>query len=237
MFIIILVVISSILSPGASYNITKSTIERKPLPVGSANETEYYTDKIGWIGNRTKLLTGMKNFYDKTGVQPHLYITDAINGAHYPTAPELADFADNTYEELFTDEAHILLVFFEFENEYMTRYVTGVQAKTVIDDEAGDILLDYLDRYYYDNGLTDEEYFSKSFNDAAERIMQVYRPPWISVGIMAGILIVVLVLFFWWKKAKDQKNKEAEMNEKILNTPLEQFGDTEAEELGKKYED
>ena len=237
LLLIISAVVFSALPINSGGQLTKSTVERVPLPAGVVNETNYFTDELAWIGNETKLTEGMRNFYKKTGVQPYLYITDTINGSHFPTLEELEDFANNLYDELFTDEAHLLLVFFEYEGSYMTWYVTGTQAKTVIDREAGDILLEYLDRYYYDSSLSDEEYFSKSFNEAAIRIMTVTRSPWIGVLVVIGIGFVVLILFLWWRKSKEQKNLEAKRREEILNTPLDRFGDKEAEDLMKKYKD
>lgn len=237
LLLIISAVIFSSLPSNSEGDITKSTVERVPLPAGSVNETNYYTDELGWIGNETKLTEGMRNFYKKTGVQPYLYITDTIYGSHFPTLDELEAFANNLYDELFTDEAHLLLVFFEYEGSYMTWYVTGTQAKAVIDREAGDILLDYLDRYYYDSSLSDEEYFSKAFSDSADRIMTVTRSPWIKVFFLLGIVVLVLILFFWWKKAKERKDLEDRRREEILKTPLDKFGSTEAEELMKKYKD
>jgi len=115
--------------------------------------------------------------------------------------------------------------------------VVGAQAKTVIDDEAGNILLDYVDRYYYDNSLTDDEFFSKVFSDTADRIMTVTKSPWVSVLMVLGAAAIIIVLFAWWAYSKKQKNLEAQKTEEILKTPLEKFGDTEAEELAKKYED
>lgn len=221
-----------------SSDITTSTIEREALPKGSVNETDYYTDELGWISNETKLVRGLKYFYEKTGVQPYLYITDTVGGSHYPSESELDTFTRNLYDELFTDEAHILLVFFEYENEgYMDRYVCGTQAKTVIDTEAADILLDYLDRNYYDDDLTDEEFFSNSFSDAADRIMTVTKSPWISVMMVFGIIVLVLVLFIWWKNFKKQKNLEAKQTEDILNTPIHKFEEDEVENLARKYDD
>lgn len=221
-----------------SSGITTSTVEREALPKGSVNETDYYTDELGWISNETKLVRGLKYFYEKTGVQPYLYITDTVGGSHYPSESELDAYARNLYDELFTDEAHILLVFFEYENEgYMDRYVCGTQAKTVIDSEAADILLDYLDRNYYNNDLTDEEFFSNSFSDAADRIMTVTKSPWISVMTVFGIIVLVLILFVWWKNYKKQKNLEAKQTEDILNTPIHKFEEDEAENLARKYDD
>lgn len=240
-FIAIVIAISAfngaMSNSGSSSDITISTVERVPLPKGSVNETEYYTDNLGWINNETKLEKGLEYFYDETGVQPYLYLTDNINGNFYPSEGELESFANDLYDELFTDEAHLLLVFYEYEGMYMDWYVTGTQAKQVIDREAADILLDYIDRYYYESNLTDEEFFSKSFSDAADRTMTVTRSPWITVFIVIGAAFLVLILFIWWKKAKKQKNLEAKQMEDILNTPLDRFGDTKAEDLADKYKD
>jgi hypothetical protein len=46
-----------------------------------------------------------------------------------------------------------------------------------------------------------------------------------------------MVLFIWWRLVKKQKNLEAKRMEEILNTPLDQFGNKEADDLAKKYED
>lgn len=235
-FVIVFSILGSMNSGGGS-NITVSSVERVALPPGSVNETKYYTDQIGWINNETKLVNGLKHFYKETGVQPYLYLTDTVNGSHFPTEIELESFAKNLYDELFTDEAHLLLVFFEYEGRYMDWYIAGTQAKSVIDTEAGNILLDYIDRYYYEESLGDEEFFSKSFVDAADRIMKVTRSPWITVFIVIGIVVIVVILFAWWKKSKEQKNLEAKRREEMLKTPLDRFGDTEAEDLLKKYKD
>lgn len=233
--IIFLNMISGTGSSSISGGITTSSIEREALPKGSVNETDYYIDNLKWIGNKTKLESGLKHFYNKTGVQPFLYLTDNINGNYFPDENEMDVFANDLYDELFTDEAHLLFIFMEYEGRYMDWYVVGSQAKTIIDNEAADILLDYIDRYYYDDDLSDEEFFSESFRDAGDRIMTVTRSPWITVIIIISIVILVIVLFSWWKKAKDQKNKEREQMEDILNTPLDRFGDTEAEDLAQKY--
>jgi uncharacterized membrane protein len=219
-----------------SDGITKSTVRREPLRAGSVNETEYYADTLDWIGNRSQLTSGLKYFYQKTGVQPYLYITDTINGSNSPTTEELDDFANGLYDQLFTDEAHLLFVFFEHDDAYMDRYVCGTQAKTVIDTEAADILLDYVDRYYYEKNLSDEEFFSNAFSDAADRIMTVTRSPWIPAIIAISLVILVALLFIWWRHGKNQKNLEAQKTEEILKAPLEKFGDTEAKDLAKKYE-
>ena len=223
---------------GGSGSITTSTVEREPLPSGSVNETDYYTDNLDWIGNHTRMVDGLRHFYNETGVQPHVYITGDIDGNTSPSMDEVEAYANNLYDELFTDEAHLLLVFLEPRpNDYTTYYVVGSQARSVIDREAGDILLDYLDRYYADGNLTDEEYFSNSFRDAADRIMEVTTSPWIPVLSIFGLVVLIYVLYKWWKSRQDAKEKEAKRTDDMLNKPIDTFGRSEAEDLSKKYED
>lgn len=218
---------------------TPSTVEREPLPKGSVNETPYYTDEAGWIGNETAATAGLRHFYEKTGVQPHVYITDEINGSRDASFEEVEAFTEGLYDDLFTDEAHLLLMFYEpVPDQYMTYYVTGTQAKQVIDTEAGDILLDYIDRNYYDGNLSDEEFFSNSFRDAADRIMEVTTSPWIPVMITFGVALLAGIGFLWWRNKKEQEALEAKRTEEILKTPIDTFGkDSEADELAKKYSD
>ncbi len=50
-------------------------------------------------------------------------------------------------------------------------------------------------------------------------------------------MIVVIVAFMWWRKAKEQKNREAEQTERILNANLNTMVDEELSDLEKKYSD
>ncbi len=234
--ILVLAIGFAALTQSGGGEVTRSTVKREPLPKGSVTETAYYTDQLGWVGSKTKLADGMKNFYDRTGVQPHLYITDTINGTHNPSEDDFRAVEDEIYDSLFSDEAHVLLIFFEYDSKYRTWYRCGSQADTVLDSEAMDILLDYLDYYYY-SSLSTEEYFSESFDEAGKRIMSVTVSPWVWVGGVAAALAIVIVAFVWWGKAKKQKNLEAEQKERILNTPLETFGDKDFEDMKNRYDD
>ena len=246
--IVIILVIALILSIGSwpggssgssgSSDITKSTIAREPLPTGSVKETGYYTDELNVIKDRNTLLEGMKYFYQETGVQPYLFLTGSADGVGTaPSMEELENMANQLYDELFTDEAHLILIYYEYQDSYVNYYLSGAQAKTVIDEEAGDILLDYLDRYYYDESLTYEEFFGKVFRESADRIMTITRSPWIPVMMVLGAVLLAILLFVWWIRAKRQRNLEAKQTEDILNIPLDKFGITEAEELAKKYDE
>lgn len=232
-FVIVTYVIGS---SSMGFDVTKSTVEREPLPAGSVQETGYYTDNLDWIRNPTKLQTGMKNFYIKTGVQPYLYITDELGGNKNPTENEALDFAEKLYSKLFTDKAHLLVIFFENDTDTHVWYWKGALAETVLDQEAMDILLDYMERYYYDSSLDEDEMFSQAFNDAAERIMTVTKSPWIPVFVVLGIAIIVIAIILWAVKSKQQKIEADKAAAEILNTPLETFGTDQASDLAQKYE-
>ncbi len=60
----------------------------------------------------------------------------------------------------------------------------------------------------------------------------------VSIGfiIAAAVVAVVWILFKWWQARKKQKNIEDENTIKILNTPLESFGDKELAETMKNYD-
>ena len=221
----------------SSGSITVSTEKREALPAGSVTKTEFYEDTLHLITNKTEMESGLEYFLDKTGVQPFIYLTDNINGSHDPADEELKAFSNELYKSRFTDEAHVLVIFIWYNNDYGGYIECGNQAKTVMDDEAQDILLDYFARYIDYTDITYEEFFSMSFRDTADRMMDITTSPWIPVLIVAGVVMLVVIAFVWWRHAKKQKNLETQQTEEMLNTPLDKFGDKEAEELGKKYDD
>ena len=194
-------------------------------------ETEYYTDKLGWIDNDSVLIDGMKYFYKKTGVQPYLYITDDIGGDFNENAEV---FANNLYDELFADEAHLLLIFCENDG-YDTYCLSGQSAKTVIDSVARSTLLDIIDENYYNSSYDDNEYFSKSFKQAANRIMNENKVSVATVIIPLIVFIISLSAEVLIKKKVKKDKREKELKE-MLEKPLETFGDTKIENLAKKYE-
>ena len=50
--------------------------------------------------------------------------------------------------------------------------------------------------------------------------MTVTRSPLPSIIISIVVVIGIFIAFSWWKKAKAQKNLEAEQTERILNADL-----------------
>ena len=206
----------------SSGGISKSTVQREKLQSSSIVVSDkYYYDELDWISDPMTLKSGMNHFYEKTGVQPFLYITDNVGGT--ATDDRLEKFTNEVYDKYFSDEAHMVVLFYEKNGSYRSCYVTGTEAKTVIDDEAGDILLDYIDHYYYSD-YDEATFFSKSFSEAADRIMRVTPSyGWITL-IFALVLILVVVLFIWWKKKKKHKLDQMKQAQEILNSDLNEFG-------------
>ncbi|WP_208560293.1 hypothetical protein [Marinilactibacillus kalidii] len=192
--------------------IQSSSRERTPLEAGAVNETAYYTDNANWIGNATTLENGMRYYYEKTGIQPYLYITEEIDGNANPSLEELEAFKSNLYDELFDDEAHMLVLFFEsdtfeLDDYYYVGTEIGAQARSVMDREAQDIFYDYLDRYYFDD-IEEEVFFAQSFQETADRMMTVTRSPWITISMIFGGVVLVGLLFTWWLRVL-KKDREA----------------------------
>lgn len=210
-----------------SVQINPSTKEREPLEAGLVNETDYYYDAIGdWIYDPVELEDGLKHFYDVTNIQPFVYITDNINGESNPDPDDIDAFAHDLYDELFTDEAHLLLVHFEnydfYTHDFSYHLVTGAQAKILMDTEAENILFDYLDKYYYSD-VTEDQLFSGAFKETADSIMTVTRSPWIPVFIVVGSAVILIVLFNWWRNALNKPDKEKETDSSNSNEKKDQF--------------
>ena len=175
-------------------DVTPSTVVRQPMPAQYLTEIdEYYYDGAGCLqsaAGQYSVEQSLKHFYAKTGVQPYLYIDDDLNGNKNPDFNAVEQFMNDKYYELFGDEGHILVLYFEYDNgEYNTWYMCGNDAyDRVMDDEACEIMLDFID-YHYQNPDTYDyaDLFSKSFNDAADRIM--------GGKTRAGINVVDIIVF------------------------------------------
>lgn len=233
-----MILFSSMGSPTSSSDVTASTVNREPLPAGSVDLTGYYEDSTGLIRRSSVLQSGMKYFYEKTGVQPYLYITKDIDGDTFPANDVLEEYAQALYSQLFTDSAHFLVVVYDPDGSgFGYYYIPGNTAKTVLDAEALEIFEGYVyqDSPDYLSGSA-EGYFSEVFEHTADRIMQVTRSPMFYIGIALAVLAILALLYYWWKKAKEQKNKEAEHMQHVLEADIgDLVADPELQDLEDKY--
>ncbi len=237
--IFIAAIITIILSTGiggcSSDEVRSSTVERTPLAAGNVIETEYYTDaSYDWIRDSAAMEAGLRRFYEETGVQPYVYILP--NGTTQSSS-QLSVYADELYDQLFDDEGHFLLVFCDTGyGNWNAGYAVGSQAKTILDDEALGILRDYLDRYYNDYSISEEEIFSNAFAATGERIMTVTPDPTVPIMIIVAVVIIVIIIALIIRSRMAQREREKQRMQDILNTPMEKFGDKDVEDLAAHYE-
>ncbi len=227
----------------AVFEIERSTVRREPLPASKCEMfEEWYRDDWGdWIdesGEAASLMYGMNHFYNKTGVQPYLWIMGE-EGGEYKSEGSLEELADETYKDMFgNDEGHLLVIFREYPNasgNYICTITPGYDAETqVMDDQAKEIFLDCIDYYYSDEDLNEGEFFSEAFFNSADRIMtkqlslaQLGTIIAIVIVLVAGLCVLVAIL----KKRKvalaKQKAQQAQAEANKAKTDFER----------KQYED
>ncbi len=223
----------------SSGGVMNSTANREALPSGIVNLTGYYEDNARILNSTATLQSGMKYFYEKTGVQPYLYTTDSIDGNYAPTDAQLESFAENLYSERFDDDGHFLVLIYDADQDgFGYYYIPGNAAKSVLDDEALGIFEGYMnadfDQYYSSTA----GYFSTVFTHTADRIMQVTRSNSFYLGIALVVLAIIGIAYYWWKKAKEKRLKELEMTQQILETDVNNMAkDPTLEDLEQKYSD
>ena len=118
--------------------------------------------------------------------------------------------------------------------------MNGLQTGSVMDAEAVNIFKAYLDEYWYDENLTMDDVFVKTFDSTATRIMTKTTTSndvkkYVLIAVAAGVVVfgVVKVVKLKHKRAKE----EAEETERILNTPMENLVDDELKKTAAKYDE
>ena len=210
------------------FKIQRSTIQREALPSDkcTAINTWYQDDWGDWIdcsGEPESVKAGLEYFYQKTGVQPYLWIMGE-EGKDYMSEGSVEELAEKKYKEMFgNDEGHILVIFREYPNassNYICTATPGYDAETqVMDEEAREILLDYIDYFYTDDDLNEGQFFKNAFTRAADRIMikqmsekQVFTIIAVVVVVVIGIIIVASII---------RKKKVAVAKQKALQKQAE----------------
>ena len=165
----------------ADHAVTKSTIVRTPLATELCQPCGvwYQDDWGGWLdtvftADRTMLLEAEQTFYDKTGVQPFLWIVGE-DGASIHTVEQLQQAAEDKYDELFQDGGHLLIIFREYPNgsgKYLSGCFAGADAETVMDAQACRILMDFIDTFYAKTSYTKAEMFARALGMTANAIMK-----------------------------------------------------------------
>lgn len=210
---------SSTSVPASSYNREKLT--------GTTWSNNCVVDEIGWIsedGSISGLERQLRTFYDKTGVQPYVYLVGYDPSLRTDTDKE--QFAYDYYENHIDNTYTFAFFYFEEANPndvgYMY-YEGGSQALGVMDAEAVEIFWAITDQEWYGDSTT-EDCLANMFNRTAERIMTRTATKTDVAKIVAIIVLViviaVVIIIIMNKRRKDEKARNEE-TKRILETPLE----------------
>lgn len=138
--------------------------------VGEYAEAGVYIDTTGdWDLKETSLITSRDAFKSLTGVAPYVYIVDNIDGDYSPSRKQLQSKADELYQNLFEDEVHMLVLFWDYDGNWKYVVSLGDLAAEYMDEEALDIMDHYMSDEYYD-AETDTLFFTKTFRKTHEAL-------------------------------------------------------------------
>lgn len=232
--IVFAVVIFSFFMIASDDSDVTSTINREKIENPIPYDNNCIKDELGYVENISKLSKSLKNFYNKTGIQPYIYLKSYDETLTSDSQKD--NYAQNWYEQNIDNEDTFLFVYYEDQdpNEigYMA-YVNGKQVTSVMDSEAVNIFWNYIDRYWTDDSLSTVEVFTKTFNSTANTIMEksttsndIIKIICIIVGIVIVIGGIIYILRMKFKRDKEKAKETVE----ILKTPLDK-----SDELRDKY--
>lgn len=232
--IVFAVVIFSFFMIASDDSDVTSTINREKIENPIPYDNNCIKDELGYVENTSKLSKNLKNFYNKTGIQPYIYLKSYDETLTSDSQKD--NYAQNWYEQNIDNEDTFLFVYYEDQdpNEigYMA-YVNGKQVTSVMDSEAVNIFWNYIDRYWTDDSLSTVEVFTKAFNSTANTIMEksttsndIIKIICIIVGIIIVIGGIIYILRMKFKRDKEKAKETVE----ILKTPLDK-----SDELRDKY--
>ena len=201
-----------------------STRNREKIENPVAYTNDCVKDEIGYVEDVSALSRNLQNFYNKTGIQPYIYLK--AYDASLSTDAEKEDYAKDWYDKNIDNEDTFLYVYFEDadpdEVGYMA-YVNGKEVTSVMDAEAVSIFWNYIDRYWTDGSLTMVQVFTKTFDSTAKTIMtksttgkDLAKKGILFGTVLVGVVAVIVILRMHYKRQKEKAQETIE----ILNTPL-----------------
>ena len=218
---------------GGSSSVPASTIQRNKLTGVPAYSANCILDELGYFDDTGQAERGLKDFYNKTGVQPYIYIKDY--DASLVTNEDKEAYAKEYFDSNIDQANGFLFIYFANEDEhddsipdydksigYMC-YTVGTSAKAVMDDEAVNIFWAYIDKYWTSD-LSMEDMITTVFSDTADSIMKVSKTSsqisGMTIVFVLAVITVVLVIVMINLKRKAEAEK-AKHTQDILNTPID----------------
>ncbi len=209
----------------------KSTIERTKLDSSLVVESQYYYgDYLEWFSKPDVLVDGLKEFYDKTGVQPLLVVNNNINNSFFPKDEELEQYTVDLYNSIYEDEGHIIVTYIDQGLNNTIYIYCGDDAKTVFDNEALMILESNI-RHELDTNsdLTKAEIFGEAFSDTGYQIMTTAIDRsivWLVTILSVIIIALIIKKLFKWSEQQPTTNNDVlsnvNLSSKISSVPLQE---------------
>ncbi|MBQ9082695.1 MAG: hypothetical protein IJY28_04255 [Clostridia bacterium] len=201
--------------------IPESTHHREKLDSSLVTPIDtYITDETGLLRDDVNIRQSMAYFYEKTGVQPYLWMTDNIDGVKNPTSSQIEKKAFAEYNRLFRDEGHLLVMLVTYTSDeylYYMYYLPGDDAWTVFDEEAADIFMATMDECISESGW--DKGLVRTFEATADEMMRIPADQtpsgngmkyvgWIVLAVVVTGIVAVVVLAV--RKKKDRALEEEE---------------------------
>lgn len=219
----------------------KSTIVREKIESAAGYNYNCIKDELGWFDSKSQTGRELEYFYNKTGVQPFIYLK-----GYDPALTNLQqkeEYAKQYYEENFKGREDVFLYVYFAEADQDGEvgdeaWWIGGQAGSIMDGEAMDIFWHKLDALWYGSGSTDDM-FVKTFTHTADQIMKVDNGPWvaiIAIMLVAGTVSLFVFIFAMTKEKNRRAKEEAEETERILKTDIDKLAESSGDEdLVNKY--
>ena len=205
--------------PASSYN-------REKLE-GTTWSNNCVVDETGWIsdgGSVSGLERQLRKFYDKTGIQPYVYL---VRNPSLKTTADMEQFAYDYYENNINNTYTFALFCFAEDDLDGTKYEYyegGSQALGIMDSEAVDIFWAIFDQEWYNESTSTEDCIANIFNRTADRIMTRSATKTDVAKVVAIIVLVVVIaaaiIIIMNKRRKNERERNEE-TKRILETPLE----------------
>lgn len=236
---------------GSSQSVEMTGLGREKLTASIQWNGNCVVDEIGYITNKNSTATGLKEFYDMTGMQP--YAVFKAYDSSLPNDSAKQSYAEQWYETNISNEATILYMYFEDTDTSVPGYmacVGGSQTKALWDDLAQDKFWDFIDMYWAmdESVMTTDKLIVQSFVNTGKYIttkgtVTVNEQHGI-IGALSKIVpflivaaVILLIVFIGVRVMKLRREQEKARNEEtaaILNAPLD-TSDHSADDLVDKY--
>lgn len=240
--VIILIVIFAMSYGGSSSSrssgaVPASTINRTKLTNSVSFTKDCVKDDLGWFNSKKSVGSGLKAFYDKTGVQPYVYLVGY--SPDLKTDSDKEQWASGWYDNNIHNEDTFAFFYFaerDADNDMgLMTQVSGKRIVGIMDSEAVEIFFANMDKYWYGDDSMDDVVI-KAFKDTGNQIMKKTTTKEdvaktriigiIGVVVIGGIIVIMIL------RRKHQKAQNEE-TERILNTPLDTS--SSKDELADKY--